>query len=744
MSLGGAAKKFLPSRTGFDPSAFASLEAKCTKETKVGQVANFAIWVAFTFFLTLKQLKLNLQMRLKGIKPFTPRMDFKPESESFGTEHLKRHRQPRVLVFSKTGMEWELGSRTSSFRVFLFDKSSAELASPDSFSLFHCAWKPAFAELTLILCPLPLRQLEQLVRSAAYAGTKILADRSAMSEAATDFESLERCWKALAGWQQRFPETLELLPQEWSNSRILNEIFPAQEAGNVSFSAAPYSAKTQQTVGFSLEPSEKLSCLLGQTNATDHAPNHLTIQLDNMPVDNQWRPKFLESTSQWISISDSLNIDPAIQIGSAFQLGSEPKHIFSDVVDRNRKKRIAIVNVYFEPVSFGGATVVAEELARHFAIRSDCEIVVFSGNEDGGLRNFEVGRKTLSHGIELYSVRLPRDISAIETWKNLRMQQVFEEFLKVTSPDLVHFHCVQMLGANLLDVTARTNIPFAVTLHDAWWLCDLQFRFNNETGERCKALACPPSACGVCGKDKLARAYRRRNLLRSLHCATALLAPSNFQLELYAANGIPRLKILSNENGVKSPIRPRQRSKRKNSLHLHFAFLGGPSKIKGYHTLIEAFLQLPQRIENYTLLLPDPDRKKGGNSDFGDLSKLAGRVRIVDPFSQSEIDSFFDDVDVLVVPSQWDEAFGLVLREALIRDVFVISSNRGGLPEAIEEGVNGLVFDADQQDSLVKKIEWCLNNRSTFVDFKNPHAKRVRTFEQQADELFNFLDGFLS
>jgi glycosyltransferase involved in cell wall biosynthesis len=56
-------------------------------------------------------------------------------------------------------------------------------------------------------------------------------------------------------------------------------------------------------------------------------------------------------------------------------------------------------------------------------------------------------------------------------------------------------------------------------------------------------------------------------------------------------------------------------------------------------------------------------------------------------------------VDALVMPSRW-EAFGLAAIEAMRAGIPVIASNRGALPEIVDHGVTGYIFDLDDRQSL--------------------------------------------
>jgi glycosyltransferase involved in cell wall biosynthesis len=66
-------------------------------------------------------------------------------------------------------------------------------------------------------------------------------------------------------------------------------------------------------------------------------------------------------------------------------------------------------------------------------------------------------------------------------------------------------------------------------------------------------------------------------------------------------------------------------------------------------------------------------------------------VRLLPP--QLDMRSVYGKCKILLVPSVWEEAYGMVVSEAQISGIPVVASNRGGLPEAV--GPGGLTLDPD-------------------------------------------------
>ena len=407
-----------------------------------------------------------------------------------------------------------------------------------------------------------------------------------------------------------------------------------------------------------------------------------------------------------------------------------PSHVTAD--SNNKKNRIAVVNVFFSPQSFGGATIVAEELATALAQKHHWEVGVFAGNTFDDLADYEI-RAFENKGIHVCSVRLPRVTSEELEYKNEKMGEIFALFLDSFQPDVLHIHCVQHVSASILFEAKKRNIPMALTLHDAWWLCARQFRYIHEKTMNCAQVVQNPITCGQCFGRTLHRVERDQFLKKSLENIDLFLAPSKFQADLYIKNGLPPARVAVNENGVKKPNRARKRSARPTDGHVVFAHLGGPSAQKGYPMLKRAFENISS--DNFTLRFTDSDLKLGIKTNLGANFRVSGRVEVVPPFSQEKIDDFFDGIDVLLAFSQWDECFGLVVREALARDVWVITSDAGGLPEAIQQGINGVVVPRHDLKSLQQAIEECLTNAERFAHHSNPHKNEIRTFDEQAHEL---------
>jgi glycosyltransferase involved in cell wall biosynthesis len=396
-------------------------------------------------------------------------------------------------------------------------------------------------------------------------------------------------------------------------------------------------------------------------------------------------------------------------------------------------KRLLVVNVYFAPTSFGGATIVAEEMAQHLAEQHGWTVSGFTSMRAAGLPDFSI-RRYRARSTDVVAINLPGGFTYQEQYLSPRVKTRFCEVLDAFEPDTVHVHCVQTLGADLLDAIVERGIPFAVTLHDCWWLCDRQFMIDSH-GRYCFQEKISKDRCRFCVDDYIASEIRADYLIEQLNKADLLLFPSSFQRSLYVANGLPAERCVVNKNGVRPP-RPGYRRRSAGGPPV-FGFIGGPGAIKGGDIIVRA-LQLLGRPDVH-LKVVDAAQNVGSTWQSADYWKVPCKVEHVPAYTQDTIDDFFGTIDVLLFPSQWKESFGLTVREALLRDVWVIATDAGGVSEALRDGKNATVLPLDgQHRPLAAAIGACME-RSDWSGYRNPDKGGVTTLDQQAHELSGLL-----
>lgn len=398
---------------------------------------------------------------------------------------------------------------------------------------------------------------------------------------------------------------------------------------------------------------------------------------------------------------------------------------------RERPIRLLMVNVLFPPQSFGGATIVAEHLARHLPA-SGVNPTVLTGLATPELTEGAVHRYEFQ-GTPVIGIAMPPPLSREHDYRNPAMKSLMSEILATTRPDVVHLHSIQQLSASIAEACVEAGVPFIVTLHDAWWICERQFMVR-EDGAYCDQRTIDLRTCARCMPDSAFTHKRFYHLAAILEKAALLLAPSAFQRDLYVANGLPPDRVRVNGNGV--PL-PATADPARVGRTVRFAYLGGQAVHKGYFWMKEIFENLKER--NWRLVIPDIHLRLGHSSIRLKDWKGRGRVSIVPPFDQDNLDAFYADIDVLLVPSLWKESFGLAVREALARNVWVITTDSGGVTEAIVEGENGNIIERGDTTGFTAAIRAILADPGRLNGYVNPHREHLRCPADQARELADML-----
>jgi len=109
------------------------------------------------------------------------------------------------------------------------------------------------------------------------------------------------------------------------------------------------------------------------------------------------------------------------------------------------------------------------------------------------------------------------------------------------------------------------------------------------------------------------------------------------------------------------------------------------------------------------------------------------------------MDEFFSGIDVLLFPTQSKETFGLAVREALVRDVWVISTHAGGTVEDIVDGVNGTLIPLSANEKYLRAaLAEILEHPERYRQHRNTFKHSITLCSDQALDLLGVYDEVLS
>ncbi len=340
---------------------------------------------------------------------------------------------------------------------------------------------------------------------------------------------------------------------------------------------------------------------------------------------------------------------------------------------------ILLLNVFFAPNSYGGATMVAEAVARALVRDHGWRITAVSTAERPDLTPYSVMRTEVA-GIQNHVINLRASRSYAERYDNAEVTGILAGLIADLEPDLLHAHCIQDIGIGAIAEARTRGLPVVLSVHDFWWLCEYQF-MQRPDGQYCGQYPVRIDDCRGCA-DKIALARTRfARLHRAVGQTDLVTFPSRFARDLSVASGFPGSGSVVWENGIYPPgeaFFAAQAARRATDPRLVFGYLGGPSRIKGWPLVKAAFTGLGRGDFAGLLVDASLDQSWWTPAEFAGMD---GNWQVRPRFAQSELDSFYAEIDVLLFPSQWKETFGLAVREAAARGIRVIQTDSGGTTE---------------------------------------------------------------
>lgn len=127
---------------------------------------------------------------------------------------------------------------------------------------------------------------------------------------------------------------------------------------------------------------------------------------------------------------------------------------------------------------------------------------------------------------------------------------------------------------------------------------------------------------------------------------------------------------------------------------------------KGVHRLIEAFAALVADHPNLRLQLvgkPENPAYAAQLHQQVQQAALQAHVQFIPPVTQAELAAYMAAARVLVLPS-FSEGLGKVLVEAMLCGTPVIGTKVGGIPDVVEDGVNGYLVPPDDSAALLDSL----------------------------------------
>lgn len=314
-------------------------------------------------------------------------------------------------------------------------------------------------------------------------------------------------------------------------------------------------------------------------------------------------------------------------------------------------------------------------------------------------------------------------------------RKAFCEFLKEKRPDVVHIHNLYpLISPSILPVCKTMGVPLVMTVHNFRLVCPNGLLLSKgEICHRClggREYWCVLRNCENSFFKSTGYALRTATarILRSYYDnVDHFICLSEFQKNILVGEGLPadRASVMVN------PLSFSAETIHQKGRGGYVAYVGRISPEKDILTLLEAARRLD-----------DVPFKFAG--DYHRMSEVVKQIPVNCEFlgqlNAGEIDKFYRNARMVVFATRCYEGFPTVLMEAMSHGLPLICSRIGGLPEIVENGVNGLLYEPGNADELAARIQMLWQDTALCEKLGNAGRNKVRE-EYAPENLMNRLMG---
>lgn len=331
--------------------------------------------------------------------------------------------------------------------------------------------------------------------------------------------------------------------------------------------------------------------------------------------------------------------------------------------------KILILNTLYYPYSYGGAEKSVQDLA---------ENLVLSGEE---VEVITLGKSTkhyILNGVSIWSIKIQNKYwpfsdneksvvnkffwhlkDVINTSYTNDLKKIINDF----QPDIIHTNNLSGFSTYVWLIAKKLNIKTIHTLRDYYLQCPSTTKFKKN--KICKKTCIDCNCLSII----------KKNTSQKVDCVVGV---SEFILNDHIKNGYflrSHKEVIY--NGFQFEFCENKQNYLIENKKIIFGFIGQINASKGIELLLESFNNL-LGFDNWSLLIAGRI-----NDDYKNRLKEICPSNRITFLGFIDSDIFYKSIDLLVVPSLWNEPFGRVVLEGVINGKAILGSETGGIPELL-------------------------------------------------------------
>ncbi|MEZ5503860.1 MAG: glycosyltransferase family 4 protein [Halioglobus sp.] len=349
--------------------------------------------------------------------------------------------------------------------------------------------------------------------------------------------------------------------------------------------------------------------------------------------------------------------------------------------------RFCMVTTFYPPYHFGGDGIFVQRLAEALARRGHHVTVIHCADAyrlGGGV---EPAAITHHPNIEVHTLASPLGMLSPLLTHQLGVpglkRGAIRRILSAGDFDVIHFHNISLVGGP--GILAYGDAVKLYTAHEYWLVCPLStlWKFQRRNCEARSCVTCTLNA------RRPPQWWRYTQLLeRNLGHLDAIISPSEFLIHKHHEMGLQAKfthlpNFLPDAAGAPSGAGTTHSGETGRPF---FLVVGRLEKSKGVHRAIEVF----QQADHADLLIIGTGQYE---AELRAMASGYANIHLLGAMPYTQVVDFYRRAVAVIVPSIWDEPFGLIVIEAYSQRTPVIVNNAGALPELVAASGGGIVYD---------------------------------------------------
>ncbi len=378
--------------------------------------------------------------------------------------------------------------------------------------------------------------------------------------------------------------------------------------------------------------------------------------------------------------------------------------------------RLLFINNFYQPFVFGGAEIgLHAEITELRRRGHQISVITLSENRKpytekiDDITIYRIAPFNLYPACEFQNkpLILKPLVHTIDIW-NPSSYAAINKILCMEKPDIVHINNFKGISLSAFDSVKRANLPCIFTIRDYSLICP-----------RATLLRASNKICNC--TNIFCLTYKNAQNLLISGKVDAFIAPSKFIVQKMKEHAF---FVNLTANILPTGINLNSASISKKYHNINILYLGALNENKGTHILIQAFNKLNHK--NVTLNIV------GKGPAESSLKELAGNnpnIIFHGFLSIDEKNNLLTKMNIAVVPSLWYDNGPAVVYECFNYSIPIIGSNIGGIPDLVNHGSNGMLFEPGNIDELMSILQLLIKDLALLENLERGAFAASRNYD---------------